>query len=183
MKHAKNVLHQCLAEASNTGIARALICYSSQRQCSLFFFISVCKICTRVLLRVKILDRVPSGANFLTAGVFKCDIAHRQFVAVLCMLYKSRCNRMHHIHGALPGQNVPECVTRFSHISTLIQLLAAHQPSTAGIFFPCQHLCGTILATRIIWCATDGFQGPGQCLFYPFYGLVLLGGGLPTDRV
>ena len=33
-----------------------------------------------------------SGARFLTGGVFECDISHRRSVAVLCMLYKIRCN-------------------------------------------------------------------------------------------
>ena len=35
----------------------------------------------------KLLDRVVSGARFLTRGVFECDISHRRSVAVLCMLY------------------------------------------------------------------------------------------------
>ena len=30
--------------------------------------------------------------GFLTGGVFECDISHRRSVAVLCMLYKIRCN-------------------------------------------------------------------------------------------
>ena len=30
------------------------------------------------------------------------NIAHRRSVAVLCMLYKIRCNSMHPINGALP---------------------------------------------------------------------------------
>ena len=38
-------------------------------------------------------DRAVSGARFLTWGVFKCELAHRRSVAVLCMLYKTRCNR------------------------------------------------------------------------------------------
>ena len=39
-----------------------------------------------------ILDRVVSGARFLTEGVFECDITHRRSVAVLCMQYKIMCN-------------------------------------------------------------------------------------------
>ena len=42
---------------------------------------------------LKLLDRAVSGSRFLTEGVFECDIAHRRSVAVLCMLYKIRCNR------------------------------------------------------------------------------------------
>ena len=43
------------------------------------------------------------GASFLIAGVFECDIAHRRSMAVLCMLYKIRCNPMHPLYGALPA--------------------------------------------------------------------------------
>ena len=42
---------------------------------------------------LKQLNLVISGARFLTGGVFECDHAHRQSVAVMCMLYKIRCNR------------------------------------------------------------------------------------------
>ena len=44
---------------------------------------------------LKLLDRAVSGERFLTEGVFEFDIAHRCLVAVLCMLYKIRCNSMH----------------------------------------------------------------------------------------
>ena len=61
---------------------------------------------------LKLLDRAVSGALFLTGDVFECDIAHRRSVAVLCMLYKIRCNPMHPLNGALPGPYVPVRVTR-----------------------------------------------------------------------
>ena len=44
-------------------------------------------------------------------GVFECDISHRRSVAVLCMLYKIRCNPVHPLNGALPGPYVPARVT------------------------------------------------------------------------
>ena len=53
-----------------------------------------------------------SGSQFLTGGVFECDIAHRRSVAVLCMHYKIRCNPMHTLNSALPGPYVPVPVTR-----------------------------------------------------------------------
>ena len=34
-------------------------------------------------------------------GVFEFDLAHRRPVAVLCTLYKIRCNPMHPLYGAL----------------------------------------------------------------------------------
>ena len=42
--------------------------------------------CMAADTHLKLLDRVVSGARFLTGGVFECDIAHRRSVAVLCML-------------------------------------------------------------------------------------------------
>ena len=60
----------------------------------------------------KLLDRALSGARFLTGGVFECDIANRRSLAVLCMLYKIRCNPVHPLNGAQPGPNVPVRVTR-----------------------------------------------------------------------
>ena len=60
----------------------------------------------------KLLDRAVSGARFLTGGMFQCDTAHRRSVAVLCMLYKIRCNPVHPLNGALPGPYVPARVTR-----------------------------------------------------------------------
>ena len=60
---------------------------------------------------LKLLERAVSGARFLTGGVFECDIVHRRSVAVLCMLYKIRCNPMHPLNDALPGPYVPVRVT------------------------------------------------------------------------
>ena len=61
---------------------------------------------------LKLLNRVVSGARFLTGGVFECDVAHRRSVIVLCMLYKIRCNAVHPLNDALPGPYVPVRVTR-----------------------------------------------------------------------
>ena len=73
-------------------------------------FCSVVKLLPEKKL-LKLLDRAVSRARFLTRGVFECDISHRQSVAVLCMLYKSRCNPMHPLGDALPGPYVPVRVT------------------------------------------------------------------------
>ena len=67
--------------------------------------------CSAADTHIKLLDRVVSVAPFLTGGVFDCDISHRRFVAVLCMLYKIRCYQMHPLNGALPGPYVPVRVT------------------------------------------------------------------------
>ena len=68
--------------------------------------------CSAADIHLELLDRAVSGARFITGGVFECDIAHRRSVAVLCMMYKIRCNPMHPLNGALPGLYVPVPVTR-----------------------------------------------------------------------
>ena len=58
------------------------------------------------------LDRVVSGASFLTGDVIECELAHRGSVAVLYMLYKIRCNPTHPLYCALLVPYVPVGVTR-----------------------------------------------------------------------
>ena len=55
---------------------------------------------------------VVSGACFLAGGVLNCNLSRRRSVAVLCMLYKIRCNPMHPVCCALPVPYVPVRVTR-----------------------------------------------------------------------
>ena len=73
--------------------------------------------CSAPDTHLKLLDRAVSGARFLTGGVFECDIAHRRSVAVLCMLYKIRCDLMHPLNDALPASCVPARVTRGAPVS------------------------------------------------------------------
>ena len=68
--------------------------------------------CSAVDTHLKLLDRAVSGARFLTGGVLECDISHRRSVALLCMLYKIRCNPLQPLNDALPGPYVPMRVTR-----------------------------------------------------------------------
>ena len=86
-------------------------------RCVLGFVLPVLEYCSAVWCsaadtHLKLLDRAISGARFLTVGVLECDISHRRSVAVLCMLYKIRCNPVHPLNGALPGPYVPAWVTR-----------------------------------------------------------------------
>ena len=74
--------------------------------------------CSAVDTHLKLLDRAISGAWFLTGGVFECDTVHHRSVAVLCMLYKIRCNPVHPLNGARPGPYVPVRVThRYTYAS------------------------------------------------------------------
>ena len=153
--------------------------------------------CSAADTHLKLLDRVVSGARFLTGGVFECDLAHRRSVAVLNMLYKIRCNLMHLLYGALP---VPVEVTR----GTVIAHLYTYAPPCCRTsqfrmtFIP---LSVTLLVTpySMVWDWRVSRAGPMPfywpsrslpfcvLLFYlsllSFYGLVLWGWGLRTDSV
>ena len=81
------------------------------------FVLSVLEYCSAVWCsaagtHLKLLDRVVSGACFLAGGVLNCNLFHRRSVAMLCMLYKIRCDPMHPLCGALPVPYVPVRVTR-----------------------------------------------------------------------
>ena len=41
--------------------------------------------------------------------MFECDIAHRRSVAILCMMYKIRCNPRHTLYGVLPEPYTVPC--------------------------------------------------------------------------
>ena len=51
--------------------------------------------CLAADTHLKLLDRVVSGACFITGGVLNCGLSHRRSMAVLCMLYEIRCNPKH----------------------------------------------------------------------------------------
>ena len=147
---------------------------------------------------LKLPNRVVSGVRFFTGGVFGCDIAYRRSLAVLCILYKIRCNPMHPLYGAYLG---PMCqwglhAVVWSHISILMRLLVAQPCSTAGLLFFCQYLCGTIIVTpySMVWDWLVSRAGP-MPFYWPscsllfclllfslsllsFYGLILLSWGL-----
>ena len=80
--------------------------------CPESFGVLFCSLVLGYRYTLKLLDQAVSGAQFLTGGVFESDISHRWSVAVLCMLYKIRCNPVHPLYGALPGPYVPARVTR-----------------------------------------------------------------------
>ena len=176
-------------------------------RCFRGFVVPVLEFCSAVYCsatdtHLRVLRREVSGASFLTGGVFESDLAHRRSVAVLCILYKIWCNPKHPLYGALPVPYVPVCVTReLSHIGKPMRLLAAEPSSIAGLLFPCQYLCGTILVTpsSMVWDGRVSRAGP-MTFYWPscsltfclllfslsllsFYGLVLWGWGLRTDRV
>ena len=150
---------------------------------------------------LKLLYRAVGGASFLTRGVFKC--AHRRSVAVLCILYKIRCNPMHSLYGPLPEPYLPVRVTRGAVIAHRYTYAPPRRRTSqiTGLLFLYQHLCRTILVTTysMVWDWLVSRAGP-MSLYWPyfslpfclllyflsllsFYGLVLWGWCLWTVRV
>ena len=130
---------------------------------------------------LKRLDRAVSGARFLAGGVFECDIAHRRSVAVLCMLYKIRCNPVPLIM-VLYLDSMCQCglhVVLWSHIGTLTHRLAAEPCSRAGLLFPSRCPSRTILLTpySMVWDWRVSREGSMLLywpkLLYPYYSLLL----------
>ena len=137
--------------------------------------------CSAADTHLKLLDRAVSDARFLTGGVFECDISHRRSVAVLCILYKIRCNPVHPLNGALPGPYVP-CglqAVLWSHIGTLMHCLSAEPCCIVGLLFLSRCQSGTILLTSYskVWDWRVSRAGP-MLLYWPqllylYYSLLL----------
>ena len=86
------------------------------RRCFWGFVLPVLQYCSAVWCsaadtHLKLLDHVVSGACVLAGDVLNCNLSHRRSVAVLCMLYKIRCNPMHPLCGTLAVPYVPVQVT------------------------------------------------------------------------
>ena len=106
--------------------------------------------------------------QFFTGGVFECELAYRRSVAVLCMLYKIRCNPLHPLYGALPMPYVPVRFTRDAVITHRFTYASPRcRTSQYGrLLFPCQYLCGTILVTpySMVWDWRVSRAGPMSLL-------------------
>ena len=136
--------------------------------------------------------------------MFACDIDHRRSVAVLCMLYRIKCNPMHPLNDALPEPYALVRITRGDQVTHRYTYAPPHSEtrSSAGILFSSQCPSGMILHTpcSMVWNWRVSREGP--MLFYglscsiptivfyyiflsllPVYRLVLWGWGLLTDRV
>ena len=123
------------------------------RRCFTGFVLPVFEYCSAVWYSVadkhlKQLDRVVSGACFLTGGVLEFNLSHRRSVTV-CMLYKITCNSMYPLRSALPVLYVPGWVTRgavIAHRYTYAppRCRTSHYRRT---FISFQHFSGTIWST------------------------------------
>ena len=72
-----------------------------------------------------------------------------------------------------------------AHIGTLMHLLAAEPRSPAGLLFPCQYLCGTILVTQLLApvFSPTVYSGVGNGLSSFIQRVIIVGLGRRTDRV
>ena len=129
--------------------------------------------CSAADTHLKLLDRVVSGGCFLAGGVLNCDLSHRQSVAVLCMLYKIRCNPKHQLCGALPAPYVPVRVTRGALIAHRYNFVPPRCRTTQyrRTFIPLSISLEWSGWPRFWWCGIGGFQEHVQCFFV---GLVAL---------
>ena len=123
------------------------------------------------LFTAVLMDCAVSIARFLTGGVFECDIAHCRSVAVLCILYKIRCNPMHPLNDALPGLYVPVGVThRYTYAPPRCRTSQYRRT-----FVSLSVSSGTILLTpySMVWDWRVSRAGPilfyWPKLLYPFY--------------
>ena len=94
--------------------------------------------CSAADTHLKLLDHAVSGVRFLTGGVFECDIAHSRSVAVLCMLYKIRCNQST-LLMVLYLDRIRQCglhAVVWSHIGILMRRFAAEPRNTVGLYSP-----------------------------------------------
>ena len=159
---------------------------SPHGRCYRGFVLPVLEYCSAVLCsaadtHLKQLDRAVSGARFLTGDMFECDIAHRRSVAVLCMLYKIRCNPVHHLNGALPGPYVPVRVTRGALVSHRYTYgpPRCRTSKYSRLLLPCRRPSEMILLTpySMVWdwrvsrALPMLFYWPK--LLYPYYSLLL----------
>ena len=107
--------------------------------------------CLAANAHFELLERALSCSWFLTGGVFECDIAHHQSLAILCMMFKIRCNLVHNLNGALHEPYVPVWVTR----GALVAHWYTYGPprSTVGLLFPSECPSGMILLTPylMVW--------------------------------
>ena len=130
------------------------------------FWSTVLQCGARLPIHLKLLFRAVSDARFLTGGVFECDIAHRRHVAVLCMVYKIRCNPMHPLKMHYLGR-MCQCglhTVHWSYIGILMRHLAAELAVSHDFFSPLSVPLERSCCPLIRWCGTGGFLEQGHCI-------------------
>ena len=118
--------------------------------------------CSAVDTHLELLDRVVSGASFLTRGCLSVT-----FHIVDLWLYYVCCTRSCIILCTLCRCVLPTML--WSHICVLMRLLTAEHRSTAGLLLPCQYLCGTISVTPYSMVSDWRVSRAGPMPFYWLY--------------
>ena len=150
-----------------------------------------CPACFRVLFcsvvppadpRLKLLDRVVSGARFLT-GMCLSEILLIIDLSQYCICCLRSCITRFPLFMVLYLCRMCQCglhAVIWSHIHILMRLLTAEDRSTAGPLFPSQCPPQRFCRPFIRWCGTGGFQEQVQffsidlscsiifCLLLPF---------------
>ena len=161
--------------------------------------------CSAADTHLKLLDRVVSGACVSAGGVLNCNLSHRRSVAVLCMLYKIRCNPMHTLCDALRVPYVPvrvTCGALIAHRYTYApprcrtwQYRSTFIPLSISLWNDLVDPYSMVWDWRVSRAGTNAFfvglVAPSFFVFnyFPFlalfflYWLVVWGWGLRTDRV
>ena len=153
--------------------------------------------CSASDTHIKLLDRAVSGAGFLTGGVFVCNVAHRQSLAVLCVLYEIRCNPMKPpllatyaacasaSNSRRYGRSVVHLCDSSQHHKTFIRLSVSLWNDLADPVFDGMQLVGFESMVNFILLAQmlAPLLSPTISLFISFHGLLLWGWGLRTDGV
>ena len=128
----------------------------------------------KVWLMQTLWRRIVSGACFLAGGVLNCNLFHRRSVAVLCMLYKIRCNPMYPLCRAStcalcasPGYtwyfdrtSVYLCASPLQNLAVPQDFYSPLSLSLERSGWPC-----------IWWCGIGEFQEQVQCLFVSLVAL------------
>ena len=137
--------------------------------------------CSAADTHLKLLNRVVSGARFLTGSVFECDIAHRRSVAILCICIRSGATRCTLLMVLFPDR-MCQCglhAVLWSHIGSLMRCLVAEPRSIAGPLFLSQCPSGTILLALYSMVWNWHVSSAGPMLFHwpkllnPYYSLLL----------
>ena len=130
-------------------------------RCSAPSVLEYCSVarCSAADTHLKLLDHVVSGASFLTGVMFECDLAHCRSVAVLCVLYKIRCNPYSSrcsTRAVCAGAGYTRRRDRASvHLcASSLQNLAVPQDFYSSVSISVERSWWP----RIRWCGTGGFQ-------------------------
>ena len=87
----------------------------------------------------------------LLLGVCLSDTPHHRPAAVMCKLYKIRCNPMHPLYGAQPGPNVTVRVTSGAlHGRTSVYLFDSSLYVYSSLSVPLERSCAPVAAGSLV---------------------------------